>query len=133
MLTPFSPFDIKHKNDAKKTSGNVFLGHLRRGSFSYFLQILGLPIPFRIFVDHVTIFNPNGLIRKEKVHIVCEEGAQISIFTNKIAIQWWPNIITKESKQTNFTFIYYFLLIMFTCCWFDQKTGNAFNGSFSFS
>ena len=32
------------------------------------------------------------------------------------------------------TFIYYYLVIMFTSCYcFDQKTGIAFNGSFSFS
>ena len=28
-----------------------------------------------------------GLIQKEKVHIDCEEGAQISILANKIATQ----------------------------------------------
>ena len=37
-----------------------------------------------------------GLIQKEKVHIDCEKGAQISILANKIATQWWPNITVKE-------------------------------------
>ena len=69
-----------------------------------------------------------GLIQKEKVHINCEKGAQISFLTNKIATQW-PNIIRKESKQT---FIYHLLVIMFTlCCWFGQNTRIVFNGSFS--
>ena len=35
----------------------------------------------------------------------------MSIFTNKIATQWWPNMIIKESKQTNITFIYYLSLL----------------------
>ena len=52
-----------------------------------------------------------GLIKKQKVHIFCEKGAQISIFTYKIATQWWPNIIIKESRRTNITFIYYFPLL----------------------
>ena len=69
-----------------------------------------------------------GLIQKEKVHINCEKGAQISFLTNKIATQWWPNIIRKETKQT---FIYHLLVIMFTlCCWFGQNTRIVFNGSF---
>ena len=38
-----------------------------------------------------------GLIQEEKVHIDCQKGPQISILANKIATQWWPNII-KESK-----------------------------------
>ena len=40
------------------------------------------------------------LIQKEKVHIDCEKGAQIIILANKIATQWWPNIINKKTKQT---------------------------------
>ena len=95
----------------KKTSGIVFLGHLRRGSFSYFLQIFGVAHTFQNFCGSCyNIQSKQGLIQKEKVHIDCEEGAQISIFTNKIAIQWWPNIIMKESKQTNITFIIFSLL-----------------------
>ena len=35
----------------------------------------------------------------------------MSIFTNKIATQWWPNMIIKESKQTNITFVYYLSLL----------------------
>ena len=49
-----------------------------------------------------------GLIEKEKVHIDCEKGAQISILANKIATQWW-SIIIKESKQT----------IHYMCCSFS--------------
>ena len=41
-----------------------------------------------------------GLKQKEKAHINCEKGAQISILANKIETRWWPNIIIKESKQT---------------------------------
>ena len=37
---------------------------------------------------------------KEKVHIGCEKGTQISILANKIVTQWWPNIVIKEIKQT---------------------------------
>ena len=36
-----------------------------------------------------------GLIQKEKVHIGCAKGAQISILANKIATQWWFNIIIR--------------------------------------
>ena len=39
-----------------------------------------------------------GLIQKEKVRIDCKKDTQISILANKIATQWWPNIIIKESK-----------------------------------
>ena len=57
-----------------------------------------------------------GLIQKEKVHIDCKKGAQISILANKIPTQWWPNIIIKESKQTihniYFLFSYYYVHIM---------------------
>ena len=46
-----------------------------------------------------TTWNDQGLlIQNEKVHIDCEKGAQISFLTKKIAKQWWPNIISKESK-----------------------------------
>ena len=77
---------------------------------------------------------PPGLIQKEKVHIICEKGAQISILANKIVTQWWPNFIIKESNQTIHWFFFYFLIIMFTLhCWFNQKTGMAFNDSFSFT
>ena len=48
-----------------------------------------------------------GLIQKEKVHINCKKGAQISFLNNNIATQWWPNIIRKESKHL---FIIYLLL-----------------------
>ena len=73
------------------------------------------------------------LIQKEKVHIDCEKGAQINILASKIATQWWPSIIIRESKL-HFTFIFYFLVIMFILCWcFDRKTGIGFNGSFSFT
>ena len=75
-----------------------------------------------------------GLKQKEKVYIDCEKGAQVSILTNKIAAKWWPNIIIKESKQTMYYIYFYFLVVMFTLhCWFDWKTGIAFNGSFSFT
>ena len=57
-----------------------------------------------------------GLIQKEKVHIDCEKGAKISIFNNKIATMM-TNIIIKESKRTNITFIYYILLIILTLCY----------------
>ena len=66
ITTPFSPFDIKCKklNLVWKTSGYVFLGHLRGSVFHIFptLHLIkcvsGWPsIPFRIFVDHVSIFN----------------------------------------------------------------------------
>ena len=40
----------------------------------------------------------------------CEKGAQISILANKIATQWWPNIIMKESKQTSLHLFFIFLL-----------------------
>ena len=53
---------------------------------------------------------------KEKVHIDCEKVAQVSILTNKIETQWWPNIIIKESKQTlhyiYFLFSRYYVDIM---------------------
>ena len=36
--------------------------------------------------------------------------------------------------QTNYTFVFYFLVIMFILCyWFDQKTGIMFTGYFNFS
>ena len=44
------------------------------------------------------------------------------------------NIVIKESKQTMHYICILFLVVMFTlCCWFDQKTGISFNGSFSFN
>ena len=45
-------------------------------------------------------------MQKEKVNIDCEKGAQIGIFANKIATQWWPKNIIKEPKQT-ICFIYF--------------------------
>ena len=51
--------------------------------------------------------NIQGLIQKEKVHVDCDKGAQISILANKIATLWWPNIVNRESKQT--THYIYFL------------------------
>ena len=61
--------------------------------------------------------NIQGLIQKEKVHIECEKCAQISILPNKIATQWWSNIIIEESKQTinciYFLFSRYYVHIMF--------------------
>ena len=66
MLTPFSPFDIKSKkiNLMQNTSGNVFLGHQGRRVFHIFPRlhsIIGVgmwpQILYKIFVNHVTIFN----------------------------------------------------------------------------
>ena len=54
------------------------------------------------------------------------ENAQVSNLANKIATQWWPIIIIKDPKLY-ITFIFYFLVIMFTLCsWFDQKGGFSF-------
>ena len=57
-----------------------------------------------------------GLIQKEKVCIHCEKGAQLNILASKIATQWWPNIIIKQSKQTiryiYFLFSRYYVRIM---------------------
>ena len=50
------------------------------------------------------------LIQKEKVHINCEEGAQISILPNKIATQWWPNIIIKGILMQIWKFANIFVL-----------------------
>ena len=95
--------------------------------------------------------NTQGLIQRKSAHRLWE-----SFLTNKFAKQWWPNIIIKESKQNlhflSFSFYYghimllicskkmystffcHFLFNMFTlCCWFAQKTGIVFNGSFSFT
>ena len=55
-------------------------------------------IPFFSFSRYQT--KCQALIKKGKTHVNCEKGAQISILTNKIATQSWPNIIIKESKQT---------------------------------
>ena len=65
-------------------------------------------VPMNFFND----INGSGsrLIQKEKVHIDCEKGLQISILAKKIATQWWPNIIIKESKQT-INYIYF----LFAC------------------
>ena len=71
------------------------------------------------------------LIQKEKLHIDCKKSVQISILTNKIAIQRRPNVI-KESKQT-LHYIYVFFLLLCSHCVADliKKYGIAFNGSFS--
>ena len=62
-------------------------------------------------------YNDSGVNTEKKVHIDCKKGAQICILANKIATQWWPNIITKESKQTihyiYFLFSCYYVHIMF--------------------
>ena len=53
-----------------------------------------------------------GLIQKEKVLINCKKGAQVSILANKIATQWWPSIIIKESKKTiHYNLFFIFLLL----------------------
>ena len=54
---------------------------------------------------------PPGLIQKEKVHIICEKGAQSSILANKIVTQWWPNFIIKDSNQTIHWFFFIFSLL----------------------
>ena len=75
-----------------------------------------------------------GIIQKEKVHIDCEKGAQISILANKIETQWWPNNTIKGSKKTihyiNFLFSQYYIHILLL---FNQNTEIAFNGTFSFT
>ena len=91
-------------------------------------------VPFSGIDSFYIVHNWHGLIQKEKVHNHCEKGAQISILANKIATQWWCNIIIKESKQTIHSIYFLFsdhyvhikLLI-----W--SKTGTAFYGSFSFT
>ena len=81
-------------------------------------------IIFTSFMFIISNASYQGLIQKEKVHIDCEKGVQISILTNKITTKWWPNIIIKESKLY-IAFIFYFLSIIFTlCCWFDRKNWN---------
>ena len=64
----------------------------------------------KLFFFHKMIAPP-GLIQKEKVHIICEKGAQISILANKIVTQWWPNFIIKESNQTIHWFFFIFSLL----------------------
>ena len=49
--------------------------------------------------------NTQGLIQKKSAHRLWE-----SFLTNKIAKQWWPNIIIKESKQNLHFFVIFFLL-----------------------
>ena len=65
-----------------------------------------------------------GLMQKDKVHIDCEKGAQISILASKIATQWWPSIIIEESKQTiqciYFLFSRYYVHIMLVI-WFKNQ------------
>ena len=58
----------------------------------------------------LNLVSDQGLIQKDKVHIDCEKGAQISNLANKIAAQWLPNIFIKESLNKLFiAFIFYFL------------------------
>ena len=66
---------LNTKNLMQKTPGNVFLGHLEEQVFHIFprlhLIMEGLPpppphappplTPFRIFVDHVTIFSSSPM------------------------------------------------------------------------
>ena len=82
------------------------------------------------------VYNLQGLIETEKVNIDCEKVPKLAnILANKIATQWWPNIIIIRSpNKLHVTFIFYFLVIMFTLCsWFDQKNEVAFNGGLSFT
>ena len=75
ILSPFDPFGIKCRKLNIKNSGNVFLGHLGGSVFYIFRRLhsimcvcwggqvgCGWPsIPFRIFVDYVTIFNSSPM------------------------------------------------------------------------
>ena len=67
-----------------------------------------------------------GLIQKEKAHWLWERCPN-QYLANKIATNWWPNIIFKESKQTihyiYFLFFCSYVHIMLLIWW---KTGIAF-------
>ena len=73
----------------------------------WYLQV---PLSSNVSIWFLKLYQ--GLIQKEKVHIDCEKGAQVNILANKMATQWWLNIIVKESKQTLHNI--YFL---FSCCY----------------
>ena len=57
-----------------------------------------------------------GLIQKEKVDIDWAKGAQTSMLANKIATQWCPNTIIKESKK-NYT-LYLFFIFSSLCSYY---------------
>ena len=71
---------------------------------------------FLLLSDMDKIEYIQGLIQKEKAHINFEKGVLITILLNKIATQWWSNIIIKESEQTPhyiyFLFSRYYIHIM---------------------
>ena len=82
---------LNTKNVMQKTSGDVFLRYLRRVSFSYFLQIMGLAIPFKIFVDYVTMFNPSTV-----------QNLKLSILWHKIG-NGWKLLLTVATRLLNLT------------------------------
>ena len=45
-------------------------------------------------------YNDSDVNTEKKVHSDGKKVAQISILATKITIQWWLNLIIKESKQT---------------------------------
>ena len=53
----------------------------------YFAMQISIPMYNKIGISDRRRCVDQGLIQKEKVHIDCERGAQINIFTNKTATQ----------------------------------------------
>ena len=84
---------------------------------------------FLLLSDMDKIEYIQGLIQKEKAHINFEKGVLITILLNKIATQWWSNIIIKESEQTPH---YIYFLFSHYVADLIKKSGIVFNGSFSF-
>lgn len=88
---------------------------------------------FLLLSDMDKIEYIQGLIQKEKAHINFEKGVLITILLNKIATQWWSNIIIKESNQM-VHYIYFFIFLLFCSHYvadWIKKTGIVFNDSFS--
>ena len=57
---------------------------------------------------------PPGLIQKEKVHIICEKGAQISILANKIVTmmtQFYHQRVQPNNTLIFFLFSRYYVYI----------------------
>ena len=72
-------------------------------------------------------------MQKEKVDIDVEKKAQISIVAKETVTQIWIQIMIMEYKQaTHYNYCYFFIVTFALCYWYDQETGIAFTGSYSF-
>ena len=81
-------------------------------------QLTATYFTFSYKIGVVAIWNPSKckltVVNTEKIHNDCEKSTQINTLANKIVTKRCPILSPRSFKKIYLTFIFYFLVIMFS-------------------